>query len=409
MDAKNKGGQSECCAAAQPGKKRPKSDQAKTKARPGLRKAHGKGRYGKARHGQNRPHSSNHQTQDKTIYGALDLGTNNCRLLVAVPTGNRFRVIDSFSRIVRLGEGLARNGALSEAAQDRCIAALKICTDKLIRRNVTRSRLIATEACRKASNGDAFIDRVEAETGLKLEVINQETEARLALAGSAPLIDRKSRRALVFDIGGGSSELIWVNIKAPMKYEVLAWTSLPVGVITLSEKYGNGDVTPQSYEDMKSYVSDMLVNFEQVNNIKAGLQECNSHLIGTSGTVTTVAGVHLGLKQYNRNRIDGCWLQNDDIMEVTRRLLGMSIDERAANPCIGQDRADLVLAGCAILDAIRELWPSDRIRVADRGLREGILNSLMIEDGVIKSASQRRARGRRRRHKNHNRKSGEKQ
>lgn len=393
MDAKTPGGQPARCSEQPSGRKgRASTDNASD---------------GRTHNPKQKP-PAGHGSRAKSIYGALDLGTNNCRLLVAVPSGNRFRVIDSFSRIVRLGEGVSRNGALSEAAQERCIAALKICTDKLIRRNVTRSRLIATEACRIATNGEAFIERVEEETGLRLEVINQETEARLALAGSAPLIDRQAKRALVFDIGGGSSELIWVEMRGRGKYEVLAWTSLPMGVITLSEKYGGRDVSTQTYADMKTCVRETLAEFEARHNIRNGLKENASHLIGTSGTVTTLAGVHLGLNHYNRARIDGCWLNNDNIDKVVERLLGMSIEERASNPCVGKDRADLVLAGCAILDAIRDLWPSKRIRVADRGLREGILNSLMLEDGVFRKKANRRTRGRRRRSKKPQNRTGEK-
>ena len=315
------------------------------------------------------------------IYGALDLGTNNCRLLVARPAPWGFRVVDAFSRIVRLGEGLQRTGELSKPAMARAIEALKICTDKMIRRDVMRSRLIATEACRQAANGAEFIENVRQETGLKLEVINRETEAQLAVAGSAALLDPQCENAIVFDIGGGSSELMWLSVNGE-KHEIEAWTSLPIGVVTLAEKFGGVDVTRDVFDAMVAEVSPLLMNFEQQHGICQHFSSRPSHMLGTSGTVTTIAGVHLGLRRYERSKVDGCWLETHDISNVTGDLLHMTYDERASSPCIGKDRADLVLAGCAILEAIRSIWPCSRVRVADRGLREGILTKLMIEDGV---------------------------
>ena len=342
----------------------------------------------------------------ESIYGALDLGTNNCRLLVARPTARGFRVVDAFSRIIRLGEGLQRTGALSQPAMDRAIDALKICTDKMIRRNVMRSRLIATEACRQASNGAEFVERVRVETGLRLEIIDRETEARLAVAGSAALLDRECDAALVFDIGGGSSELMWLSVR-PDGHHIEAWTSLPVGVVTLAESFGGVDVTGETFEAMVAAVMPMLCAFDLEHDICRTLASRSAHLLGTSGTVTTIAGVHLGLERYDRSKVDGCWLGIDDIQAVTEGLLRMSHDERAASPCIGHERADLVLAGCAILEGIKRVWPCTRVRVADRGLREGILTTLMVEDGVLPTTAicnpPRRPGRRRRRRSSHRR------
>lgn len=325
--------------------------------------------------------SSTRQNGMVPIYGALDLGTNNCRLLVAKPAPWGFRVVDAFSRIVRLGEGLQRTGELSRPAMARSIEALKICTDKMIRRDVMRSRLIATEACRQATNGGEFIENVRRETGLKLEVIDRETEAHLAVAGSAALLDPECEHAIVFDIGGGSSELMWLSVSGE-KHRIEAWTSLPIGVVTLAEKFGGVDVTRNVFDAMIAEVTPLLVNFERKHEICQHFSSRPSHMLGTSGTVTTIAGVHLGLRRYERSKVDGCWLETHDISNVTGDLLHMSYDERASSPCIGKDRADLVLAGCAILEAIRTIWPCSRVRVADRGLREGILTTLMMEDGV---------------------------
>ena len=318
-----------------------------------------------------------------SLYGALDLGTNNCRLLIATPAGNGFAVVDAFSRIVRLGEKLQQTGRLSDDAMRRTIDALRVCANKLKWRQVTRVRLVATEACRMAENGAEFIARVREETGLGLEIIDRETEAGLAATGAEPLVDRDAETALVFDIGGGSTEVLWLK-RNGQRFDTVAWTSLAVGVVTISEQFGGGiDVTPASFAAMCDYLRPMMQAFAaRVTAANGGQPPVPSHLLGTSGTVTTIAGVQLGLPRYDRSRVDGCWLNNEDIGAVTHRLLHMTYEQRAANPCIGKERADLVLAGCAILEEIRLAFPATRIRVADRGLREGILTQLMKEDGT---------------------------
>lgn len=317
------------------------------------------------------------------LYGALDLGTNNCRLLIATPSEHGFSVVDAFSRIVRLGEGLSQTGRLGEEAMARTIDALRVCANKLRWRQVKRARLVATEACRIASNGPGFIERVRAETGLDLEIIDRETEASLAAMGAEPLVDRQAETALVFDIGGGSTEMLWMR-RAGSRFETVAWTSLAAGVVTISERFGGGvDVTPKSFAAMRAHVQPMLRDFAaEVAASTGSASPVPSHLLGTSGTVTTIAGVQLGLARYDRSRVDGCWLDSAETGAVTQQLLSLSYAERAANPCIGRERADLVLAGCAILEEIRLAFPAGRIRVADRGLREGILAMLMRDDAA---------------------------
>jgi exopolyphosphatase/guanosine-5'-triphosphate,3'-diphosphate pyrophosphatase len=328
------------------------------------------------------------------VYGALDLGTNNCRLLVARPSRRGFLVIDAFSRIIRLGEGVHRSGRLAEAAMSRTIDALKVCADKMRRRGVSRSRLIATEACRIASNSGEFIERARRETGLSIEIVSRETEAKLAVSGCASLIDRQCDWALVFDIGGGSSEIIWLNLggferpwrrsiydRLEVQNCIAAWTSLPIGVVSLAERHGGREVTREGYEAMVKDVVAALTDFESKHNFCKRIANGGAHFLGTSGTVTTIAGIHLGLPVYERSRVDGCWLSAADVRSVSEELSSMSYADRVAQPCIGQERADLVLAGCAILEALLRVWPCQRLRVADRGLREGILATLMAEDG----------------------------
>jgi exopolyphosphatase / guanosine-5'-triphosphate,3'-diphosphate pyrophosphatase len=316
------------------------------------------------------------------VYGALDLGTNNCRLLLARPSRRGFRVVDAFSRIIRLGEGVGQSGRLSEPAMARTLDALKVCAAKLGRAKVRRSRLVATEACRVAENGGEFLARVRDKLGLDIEILTPEVEARLAVSGSAALIDASCDYVLVFDIGGGSSELILLDLtrrsrqrdrrfagRLDAQHCMVAWTSLPIGVVTLAER---------------------LQGFEAQHRVAERLAGRRIHMLGTSGTVTTVAGIQLGLKRYDRNRVDGCWLNVGEVRNVTYDLLGRTYEQRIAEPCIGRDRADLVLAGCAILEAILRMWPCERLRVADRGLREGILTTLMVEDGVLAPVRRRR-------------------
>jgi exopolyphosphatase/guanosine-5'-triphosphate,3'-diphosphate pyrophosphatase len=319
-------------------------------------------------------------------YGALDLGTNNCRLLVAAPTEDSFRVVDAFSRIVRLGEGLSRTGELSQAAQDRALAALKICAAKLESRKATRRRLIATEACRGARNGQEFIERVRRETGLELEIVNRETEAKLAANSCAPLLDRDASGAVLFDIGGGSSELAFLGKASvvdggPPLAPVHEWDSMPLGVVTLAERFGGENVTAEIFSAM---VEDVLPRVSAFAEKAKRASNGEIYLLGTSGTVTTLAGIHLDLPRYDRRRVDGIWLTRDEVTTVVAKLCATSYADRVANPCIGAQRADLVLAGCAILEAIRKVFPCERLRVADRGLREGMLVELMRADGVWK-------------------------
>jgi exopolyphosphatase/guanosine-5'-triphosphate,3'-diphosphate pyrophosphatase len=322
-------------------------------------------------------------------YAALDLGTNNCRLLVARPSGDGFRVVDAFSRIIRLGEGVSASRRLSEAAIGRAIEALTICRNKMKNKGVTRTHLIATEACRAAENGEDFRVRVAQEVGLELEVIDRETEARLAATGCTTLIDPQAEGAVLFDIGGGSSELVRLD-RSPKSHggppvpSIRGWISLAHGVVTLAERFGGTAVSPETYEAMVTEVAALMAPFVQQH----GGDVRGIHMLGTSGTVTTIAGVHLNLKRYDRNRVDGCWMTEEEISAVIEKLLAMSYQERIASPCIGAERADMVLAGCAILDAIRRAFPTPRLRVADRGLREGMLVQMMREDGVWDGGNQ---------------------
>lgn len=330
-------------------------------------------------------------------YAALDLGTNNCRLLIATPAGDGFKVVEAFSRIVRLGEGLSQSGKLSDAAMERALAALKISGEKVRRRRVTRFRAIATQACRMADNGQAFVERVAAETGVHLQIISPQEEARLSVAGCLNLLDRSYDAALVVDVGGGSTELSWVELKdvpadAPPK--LVAWLSVPIGVVTLAERFPEGSApTEDWFRAMVDTVKTEIGAFQRADGMRAVFEAERAHLVGTSGAITSLAGMHLELPRYDRSRVDGIWMTRDACDAAAGKLLALGPEGRANQPCIGPDRADLVLAGAAILQAVQELWPCKRVRVADRGLREGILLSLMANRGNRKRRRRRPRRG----------------
>jgi len=314
-------------------------------------------------------------------YAALDLGTNNCRLLVARRTSSGFRVVDAFSRIVRLGEGLTASGRLSEAAMARTFEALRICAGKIEHRGVSHGRYVATEACRRAANCPEFVARVRDQLGIELEIISTAEEARLVVTGCAPLLHPRIPYAVVFDIGGGSTEIIWLRHDGGRalrpQLEILGSISLPFGVVTFTERFGGIEVTRAIYRAMVAEAEAALAPFEKEHSIRREVRARQVQMLGSSGTVTTLAGVNLALPRYVRALVDGSMLTFDQIELVSRHLAGLDIEGRAANPCVGRERADLVLSGCAILDAICSTWPIGRLRVADRGIREGILFDLM--------------------------------
>jgi len=315
------------------------------------------------------------------LFAALDLGTNNCRLLIARRARGGFRIVEAFSRIVRLGEGLSRTGELAPGAMDRAIEALGICADRIRRRGVTRVRAVATQACRSARNGAGFLARVERETGLKLQIIDPSEEARLAVVGCSELIDSHFVSALVLDVGGGSTELSWVRRRRDgdaRPAEMLAWHSIPIGVVTLAERFPEPmPVDPEWYEAMVETMRAELADFDGAEEHRSAFANGQAQLIGTSGAVTSLASLHLGLRRYERSRVDGLRMTAGECRAVAADLLGLDHASRAAHGCIGPDRADLVLAGAAILEAVQRHWPCEHLRVADRGLREGLLLSLM--------------------------------
>jgi exopolyphosphatase/guanosine-5'-triphosphate,3'-diphosphate pyrophosphatase len=316
-----------------------------------------------------------------SAFAALDLGTNNCRLLVGAPAAGGFRVLDSFSRIVRLGEGLHASGRLSTAAMDRAVGALHACAARLRRRPMRAVRAIATEACRRAVNGVEFLARVRAETGIAFDIITPREEAELALESCAPLLAGGGRRALLFDIGGGSTELAWVRLDAGRWPELIGYDSLPVGVVTLAEQFGHQGFSAEGYDAMVAFVADRLAAFERVHCIGHEIRLAGVRVLGTSGTVTTLAGVALGLERYRRPAVDGQVMTEAALTQALAALRALGRDGLMRHPCVGPERASFVLPGCAIFEAIRATWPVAEVMVADRGLREGMLLRMMRGGG----------------------------
>ena len=358
----------------------------------------GKEKPTKPRRRKNRSNSLGNKSpkKDHPLYAAIDLGTNNCRLLIARPVNGGFKVIDSFSKVVRLGVGLESTGLLSKESINNAVDALYVCAKKIKTHRVKRWRCVATEACRKALNGKYFLDRVKKETGLSLEIISPRVESRLAVMGCINLIDTTKNVALVVDIGGGSTELSWVDVRR-LKDENLstkiyrppisAWASLPIGVVTLSERIPELNDRALWYENMKTVVRDEINKSNCKNRFVNIFNEGKGHIIGTSGTITSLAGIHLKLPYYQRDKVDGLWLRTSDAIKVSRYMSSLSPLERAKEPCIGEERAKLLVAGCAITDVICEIWPSKIIRVADRGLREGMLMGLMQQKQKVTIAN----------------------
>jgi exopolyphosphatase/guanosine-5'-triphosphate,3'-diphosphate pyrophosphatase len=372
----------------------PETDGASSRSRSQPRRPDGQRARGGA------PTGTGASGREAPLYGALDLGTNNCRLLIARPAKDGFHVVDSFSRIVRLGEGLSRTGRLDDGAMERAYEALMLCGERVAKRGIDPSRLmaVATQACRQARNGAAFIERVRVGTGLKLRIIDPAEEARLAVQGCLNLFDASAEAILVVDVGGGSTELNWLR-RTDAGFTLEGWISAPIGVVTLAERHPepvgacNGALTSW-YEAMVADMGAAIADAPVDPALRDVFVQGRAHMVGTSGAITSLAGIHLGLRRYQRNLVDGLWMTRGDCEAAAERLKAMGPAGRAAESCIGPDRADLVLAGAAIMEAVQRAWPSERVRVADRGLREGLLLERMREDRKPARRKRRRGRGR---------------
>ena len=335
------------------------------------------------------------------LYAAVDMGTNSCRMLIARPVGNQFQVVDSFSKTVHLGAGLEASGRLSHASMGRTLQALRICQKKIDGHVVGKIRMVATEACRRARNGRDFMRQIKRETGLQIDIISPEEEARLAVISCAPLVNPTTEQLLVVDIGGGSTELVWVDLSsvAPERRggaimglhrgfagqpqdgaRVVDWISVPLGVATLKDQFQDVEDDGARFALMSWFFEESLASFSPSASAqpRSGFQ-----IIGTSGTVTTVAASFLNLRRYDRTKVDGLRMTSDQIDSVIREYLALGPEGRRTDPRIGRDRHTLIMPGAAILQALMRIWPTDRLSVADRGLREGLLYAQMNADGIL--------------------------
>ncbi len=329
--------------------------------------------------GRMRPGDPGSSARNAPAFAAVDLGTNTCRMLVVTPRQRDFEVVDSFSRVVRLGQGLEATGRLSDAAMDRTERALRVCANKLKTWSILDVRGVATEACRRASNGVEFLNRMERRTGLYLSPISAKEEARLTLEGCTALLDPSVPRALMFDIGGGSTEVTWIDTTVPTAPRVIDTMSAPVGVVSLMERYGAESLAFETEARLFREIGGWIDGFEATHGISSALEAGRASMLGTSGTVTTLGALYLGLDRYDRSRVDGLEAPFGDLALIARKLETMSLAERAAVPCIGRERSELVLVGCAILEALRRKWPARTVRIADRGIREGLLTRMITE------------------------------
>ena len=317
-------------------------------------------------------------SQAQKNFAAIDLGTNSCRLVIASPTPASLRIVETFSKITRLGEGIINDNELSRPAMRRTINALKVCAGVIEEyAPIYRSRFVATAACRRAKNCKEFLDLVKKETGLTIETISSKEESRLAVVGCIPLLNRNIRRALVFDIGGGSTEISLARVTNSGKTFIEGFVSLPYGVVTISEAFPSQDMTALAYDTIIERTHKLLKEFDEKYNIREAIKNQEIQIIGTSGTVTVLGAVHLNLPRYNRSAVDGISITRQDIDRAIAKIKRLGDEGRKKHPCIGAQKADLTMAGCAIIEGLCSFWPIEEITVADRGIREGILLDMM--------------------------------
>lgn len=296
----------------------------------------------------------------------IDLGSNTVRLLVADVEGpGRWRVVAEHQTVTRLGEGLAATGALGEVPMARTLAVVRDYVARGAALGATETRIVATSAVREAANGSVFAAAVERATGWRVRVVSGEDEARLTLLGVRHGVGPLAGPVVVFDIGGGSTEYILADGE-----QVRATASLRLGVVPLAERYPFPERVDRSrYAALLREVMRQLARELPAEILSAR----PAHLVGTAGTVTTLAALDLGLPRYDAGRVQGHRLSRAAIERLGARLGSLTVGERAALPCLEPGRADLIVPGVAIVMATLDCLGVDGLTVSDSGLREGIL------------------------------------
>lgn len=319
---------------------------------------------------------SAHITPQTAEYlAAIDLGTRNCRLIIAKHHGGQIEIVDLFSRFVCLGEGVAQSRRLGRKAMERTITVLKQCAKRLSHYpNVVFSG-VTTDAVRRAENAQSFLRRVARETGLKLEMIDEKEEAYYEVLGCARVLDMRKKRHIIFDIGGGSSEIILCSLDQEKRVRIDEMLSLPYGVVNLYESVDK--LTFTSYTSIVEEVQNLCRRFLVAHLGDLASQDVSAfQVIGTSGTTTTVAAMHHNLKMYDRERVDGTSLCFEDVQKVIHYVQSLSPAERRSNAFCGHVEDDLVLTGFAILEGILRAVPCMYFTVTDAGVRDGLIRTL---------------------------------
>jgi exopolyphosphatase/guanosine-5'-triphosphate,3'-diphosphate pyrophosphatase len=318
----------------------------------------------------------------------------------------RLKVIDSFAKIISLGEGIKQTGVLSEEAIERTIVALRACKKKLDSHRIYKMRAVATEACRQASNTKSLIERVNSEIGVDLEVISPQEEARLVLKGCSGVISDEKNYGILMDIGGGSTEVVWLKINKGMTrptISVIDSISLPFGVVTISDTYTHSKNNQEIYTVLRKNILSTIDTFMKKNNIRTNFSKGDVQVITSSGTTTTLGSLTLGLSTYDRSSVDGKDFSSKKIVEVGEELLSRYLSSTPTTVKLGKEknfitnkffdhvldksseefkifaynRMGLLAAGVVIINSILESIGDCLVRIADRGVREGILYDLM--------------------------------
>jgi exopolyphosphatase/guanosine-5'-triphosphate,3'-diphosphate pyrophosphatase len=299
----------------------------------------------------------------------IDLGTNSVRLLVADTAADSWRVVEEAQRVTRLGEGQAATGALGLVPMARTAATVADYVRRAEALGATRVRVTGTSAVREAANRAEFVARIESVTGLALEVLSGEDEARLTLLGVRSGLPDLGGRFVLFDIGGGSTEFVVADGDGLERA-----LSLRLGVVGLAERHlDGGRLVPARWAALRAEVAAAL---EPAVPGALGLVNA-ARLVGTAGTVTTLAALDLGLAAYDAGRVQGHVLRRGAIERLLARLGGLTLAARAALPCLEPGRADVLIPGIAICLAAMERLGFDALTVSDRSLREGILCEIL--------------------------------
>ena len=295
------------------------------------------------------------------ITAAIVIGSYNCRIIIVNNSPN-IKILKTISVATNLIKNLSYSNEFTHKNIKKTVRCLTMFSRKMLEYNVTKYRCVATEACRQVINSDFFIGEVKKKTGLSVEIISVNEEAQLCFQSCKKYIERMNNEGILFDIGGGSTEISFFDVKNE-KFET---SSIPLGVINLSEKinlHGKNKITFQ----MKRYFQSLKSNLS--NQIDPGFS------IGSCSTVSTLSAIHLNLTTFDRKKIEGLLLDVDEIMKIINNLRNLKVNEMLKHPCI-RKKYPLLLNGMEILEKILENFPIKQILVSQSGLTGGMIENL---------------------------------